>query len=156
MPKHPLFPLSIFKNRDSNIAYFLVFMQRIILWAIIHYKPLFCEGAKDFTPLFAGISALPQSLTVVPYAMVVGIVAGRPCFYRWALRAGWVLTTLGTGILYLIDSTTNPQRCVLILLVLEIGIGLLFFVMALAIQASAPSKDIAINAAIFTFFRCFG
>ena len=155
-PEYSLLPLSIFKNRDSNIAYLLVFMQGIILWAILYYMPLLFEGAKDFTPVFAGISALPQSLTVVPCAMIVGIVAGKTGFYRWALWGGWVLTTLGSGILYLIGPTTSTQGWVFIMLVSGIGIGLLFPALALAIQASAPPKHIAIAAAMFTFFRCFG
>jgi hypothetical protein len=41
------------------------------------------------------------------------------------------------------------------MLVSGIGIGLLFPAMALAIQASASLKKIAIAAAMFTFFRCF-
>ena len=155
-PEYSLLPLSIFKNRDSNIAYLLVFVQGIILWAILYYMPLLFEGAKDFTPILAGISALPQSLTIVPCAMIVGIIAGKTGFYRWAIWVGWGLTTLGSGILYLIGPTTSPQAWVFIMLVSGIGIGLLFPALALAIQASAPPKHIAIAAAMFTFFRCFG
>lgn len=153
---HTVLPLAIFRNKDSNIAYFLTFIHGIILWSILYYMPLFFEGAHDFTPILAGVSALPQSLTVVPCAMVVGVVAAKTGHYRWALWVGWTLTTLGSGLLYLLSPTTTTPAWVFLMLVSGIGIGLLFPAMALAIQASAPAKDIAIAAAMFTFFRCFG
>ena len=153
---HTVLPLAIFRNKDSNIAYFLTFIHGIILWSILYYMPLFFEGAQDFTPILAGVSALPQSLTVVPCAMVVGVVAAKTAHYRWALWVGWTLTTLGSGLLYLLSPTTSIPAWIFLMLVSGIGIGLLFPAMALAIQASAPPKDIAIAAAMFTFFRCFG
>ncbi|KAL8994646.1 MAG: hypothetical protein Q9188_007007 [Gyalolechia gomerana] len=154
--KSPLLPLDIFRNKDSNIAYFIDFIHGIILWGIVYYMPLFFEGAKDYTPVLAGVSALPQSLTVVPCAMVVGIVAAKTGHYRWAIWIGWVLTTLGSGLLYLLKPTTSTPGWIFLMLVSGVGIGLLFPAMALAIQASVPPKNIAIAAAMFTFFRCFG
>ena len=153
---HTLLPLGIFKNKDSNIAYFLTFIHGIILWSILYYIPLFFEGAHNFTPILAGISALPKTLTVIPCSMIVGVVAAKTGHYRWALWLGWALTTLGFGLLYLLSPTTTVPAWVFLLLVSGIGIGLLFPAMQLAIQASAPPKDIATAAAMFTFFRCFG
>lgn len=153
---YTLLPLGIFRNKDTNIAYFLTWIHGIILWSILYYMPLFFEGAQDFTPVLAGVSALPQSLTVVPCAAVVGVIAAKTGHYRWALWLGWTLTTLGSGLLYLLSPTTTIPAWIFLMLVSGIGIGLLFPAMALAIQASAPPKDIAIAAAMFTFFRCFG
>lgn len=152
----PSFLLQSSKTKDTNIAYFLTWIHSIILWSILYYMPLFFEGAQDFTPVLAGISALPQSLTVVPCAAVVGVIAAKTGHYRWALWFGWVLTTLGSGLLYLLSPTITIPAWIFLMLVSGIGIGLLFPAPALAIQASAPPKDIAIAAAMFTFFRCFG
>jgi EmrB/QacA subfamily drug resistance transporter len=153
---YTLLPLGIFRNKDTNIAYFLTWIHGIILWSILYYMPLFFEGAQDFTPILAGVSALPQSLTVVPCAALVGVISAKTGNYRWALWLGWTLTTLGVGLLYLLSPTTTIPAWIFLMLVSGIGIGLLFPAMALAIQASAPPKDIAIAAAMFTFFRCFG
>ncbi len=153
---YTVLPLGIFRNKDTNIAYFLTWIHGIILWSILYYMPLFFEGAQDFTPVLAGVSALPQSLTVVPCVAVVGVIAAKTGHYRWALWLGWTLTTLGSGLLYLLSPTTTIPAWIFLMLVSGIGIGLLFPAMALAIQASAPPKDIAIAAAMFTFFRCFG
>ncbi|KAL9609598.1 MAG: hypothetical protein Q9167_005641 [Letrouitia subvulpina] len=154
--KHAVLPHTIFMNKDTNIAFFIDFIHGIVLWAILYYMPLFFEGAQDFTPILAGVSALPQSLTVVPCAMLVGVVAAKTGYYRWAIWSGWILTTLGSGLLYLLKPTTSIPGWIFLMLVSGIGIGLLFPAMALAIQASVPPKNIAIAAAMFTFFRCFG
>ena len=154
--KYTLVPMSLFKTLSTSLAFFMDFVHGIILWAILYYMPLFFEGAQGFTPTLAGVSALPQSLTVVPCAAVVGIVAAKTAHYRWALWVGWTLTTLGTGLLCLFTPSTSVPAWVFIMLVSGIGIGLLFPSMNLAIQSSSDPKDIAIAATLFTFFRCFG
>ncbi|KAL6713053.1 hypothetical protein ACLMJK_009449 [Lecanora helva] len=151
-----LLPLNIFLNKDSNIAYFVTFIHGIIVWTLLYYLPLFFEGAKDFTPILAGVAALPLILTIIPFCGIVGVVAARTGRYRGALRCGWVLTTLGTGILYLLSPKTSTPEWVLLMLVSGIGIGLMIPAMALAVQASAPSHDVAVATAMFTFFRSFG
>ncbi|MCJ1371476.1 hypothetical protein MMC20_002693 [Loxospora ochrophaea] len=154
--KHTLLPLALFKNVSTSIAYFITFIHGIILWSILYYMPLYFEGVQSYSPIIAGVSALPQTCTVIPCAMAVGVVAAKTGHYRWALWVGWVLTTFGVGLLYLMATTTTIPQWIFLLLVSGIGIGLLFPAMALAIQASAPPKDIAIAAAMFTFFRAFG
>lgn len=112
-----------------------------------------CHG---YTPIFAGVAALPQTLTVVPSAGIVGMRATKTGHYRWALWAGWVLTTLGTGLMYLLDVDTNIAEWVFLLLIAGIGIGLLFPSMNLSIHSSVLVKDAPTTAGLFAFFRAFG
>ena len=151
-----LLPLGIFKSPSTSLAYYSTFIHGIVLWAILYYMPIFFEGSHNYTPISAGLTALPQSLTVVPCAAFVGVVSAKINTYRWAIWIGWFLTTLGAGLLYILSPSTSIPGWIFLLLVSGLGIGLLFPSMALAIQASAPVKDIAIAAAMFTFFRCFG
>lgn len=88
--------------------------------------------------------------------MVVGVVSSKTGRYRWSLYLGFAITTLGMGVLYVLDVGTTVVEWVFLLLVGGIGIGLLFPGMNLSIQASVPSKDIAIAAGLFTFFRAAG
>lgn len=154
--KIPLLPLEIFENMDTNIAYFINFVHGIILWAVVYYMPLFFEGAKYSSPIMAGVLALPMTLTVVPCAIVVGVVAARTGYYRWAIWIGWVLTTSGYGLLYMLCPTTTYPALVLLMLYAGIGLGLIFPAVNLAVQASVRPKNIAIAAAMTSFFRCIG
>ncbi|KAI4260299.1 MAG: hypothetical protein L6R42_004126 [Xanthoria sp. 1 TBL-2021] len=152
----PVLPLDMFRNMDTNIAYFIDFIHGVILWGVVYYMPLFFEGAKDLSPIMAGVLALPMSLTVVPCGIVVGIVAVKTGHYRWAIWIGWVLPTIGSGLLYLLNPATIYPGAVFLLLFAGVGLGLVFPAISLAVQASVPQKNIAIAAAMTAFFCCFG
>lgn len=112
-----------------------------------------CHG---YTPIFAGVAAFPQTLTVVPSAGIVGVIATKTGRYRWALWAGWVLTTLGNGLMYLLDVETKIVEWVFLLLIAGVGTGLLFPSMNLSIHGSVPVRDAPTAAGLFAFFRAFG
>ncbi|KAL8689422.1 MAG: hypothetical protein Q9224_004643 [Gallowayella concinna] len=152
----PVLPLEIFENVDTNIAYFIDFIHGTILWGAVYYMPLFFEGAKDLSPILAGVLVLPMSLTVVPCGMAVGVVAAKTGHYRWAIWIGWVSTTLSSGLLYLFKPTTGYPALIFLMIFAGVGLGLIYSAVTLAVQASVRPKNIAIAAAMTSFFRCFG
>ncbi len=152
----PLIPMSIFKNRSAAVNYAGTVLHGMILWCLLYYAPLYFEGVKGYTPIIAGISVFPETFTVAPVSVVTGIVVTITGRYRWSLWAGWVLSTSGTGILYLMDVETTVVSWIFLNLVVGIGMGLLFPAMAFAIQASTKNKDLAFAVAMFSFFRAFG
>lgn len=151
-----ILPTILFKNRTTSIAYFGNFIHGMILYSILYYLPLYFQGVKSYSPLRAGLAFLPQSGTVVPCAMLVGIVASKTGRYRWALWSGWCLTTFGCGLLCLLNVDTATTEWVFLMLVSGIGVGLLFPAMSLTVQASSPQKDIATATTLIAFTRAFG
>lgn len=156
LAKHTLLPMSLFYDRSTSICYFTDFIHGIILWTILYFLPLYFEGVKGYTFVISGVAALPQSVTVIPCAAIAGIIAAVTGHYRWALWVGWVLTAFGCGLMCLLGVDTTVTQWIFIDGVSGIGMGLLFPAMQLAIQASAPQEDVAIAAALFTFFRGCG
>ena len=154
--KHTILPMRLFRDRSTSICYFTTFIHGIILWATLYFLPLYFEGVKGYTPVITGVAALPQTVTVIPCAAIAGIVAARTGHYRWALWAGWVLTAFGCGLMCLLGVDSSIAQFIFLNGVSGIGMGLLFPSMQLAIQASAPQEDVAIAAALFTFFRGCG
>ena len=138
------------------MTYVGTFIQGMILWSLLYYLPLYYEAVKGQTPTLAGISVFPETFTVAPAAVVVGILITKTGRYRWAVWGGWVLTTLGTGLLYLLDVHTSTVRWVFLNLVSGLGLGMLFPSMAFSIQASSTNADLAFAIAMFAFFRAFG
>ncbi|KAI4135148.1 MAG: hypothetical protein LQ347_000909 [Umbilicaria vellea] len=152
----PLIPLSIFKNRTAVVSYIGTVVHGMILWSMLYYLPLYYEAVKGQTPILAGVSLFPETFTVSPAALVTGIIVSKTGRYRWATWSGWVLTTVGTGILFLLDVNTPTVGWVFLNLVSGLGLGMLFTSMAQAIQASVANRDIAFAVAMFCFFRAFG
>ncbi|KAM3069381.1 hypothetical protein ACMFMG_005486 [Clarireedia jacksonii] len=131
-------------------------MHGMILWPMVYYLPLYFMAVHSYTPVLAGVAALPQTLTVVLCAMIVGIFTAKTGRYRWSLWLGWALTTFGCGIMYRLNVDTPVVEWVFLLLLSRTRIRLLFPVMNLAIQASCKLGDVAIAAGLFTFFRALG
>ncbi|KAL8997350.1 MAG: hypothetical protein Q9188_006344 [Gyalolechia gomerana] len=152
----PLIRLVIFKNRTSAVSYVATVLHGMILWSLLYYLPLYYEAVKGFSPIISGIALFPQTFTVAPSTMVVGILITVTGRYRWAIWSGWVLTVLGTGLLYLLDVDTSVVEWIFLNLVGGLGMGMLFPSMAFAIQASQKNKDLAFAVAMFSFFRAFG
>jgi EmrB/QacA subfamily drug resistance transporter len=156
LAKHTLLPMRLFYDRSTSICYFADVIHGIILWTILYFLPLYFEGVKGYSFVIAGVAALPQTVTVIPCAAIAGVIAAYTGHYRWALWAGWVLTVFGCGLMCLLGVETTVVQWIFINAVSGIGVGLLFPSMQLAIQASAPQEDIAVAAALFTFFRGCG
>jgi hypothetical protein len=153
---YTIIPMRMFLNRSTSLTYLIAFFHGIILWSIIYYMPLYFMAVLSYSPILAGVAALPQTLTVVPSAGLVGIVAAKTGRYQWSLWIGWTIATLGCGLLYLLGVGTSVPAWIFLLLVSGIGMGLLFPAMNLSIQASVLPKDMPIAGGLFTFFRAFG
>ena len=152
----PLIRLVVFKNRTAAVTYIGTFIQGMVLWSLLYYLPLYYEAIKGLSPTLSGIAVFPETFTVAPASVVVGILITKTGRYRWAIWGGWVLSTLGTGLLFLLDVNTSTVRWVFLNLVSGLGLGMLFPSMAFAIQASSTNADLAFAIAMFAFFRAFG
>lgn len=111
---------------------------------------------KGYSPVISGLAVFPQTLTVAPSALVVGILISVYGSYRWLIWIGWAITTLGTGVMYLLDVDTSIPAWVLLNMTSGLGLGFLFPAMAFAVQASVQNEDIAFAVAAYSFFRSFG
>ncbi|KAK6600006.1 major facilitator superfamily transporter [Botrytis cinerea] len=145
------FPQSFNDNR--LLLYFLTWNDPLVNRLLC---PFYFMSVQGYTSMMAGVAALPETLTIVPMAMIVGIIAAKTGKYRWSLWLGWALTVFGCGTLYLLDVGTPVVAWIFLMLGSGIGMGLLYPAMSLAIQASAPQKDAATAAGLFTFFRALG
>ncbi|RFU35015.1 hypothetical protein B7463_g1332, partial [Scytalidium lignicola] len=154
--KEPMVRFSIFRNWTSRVVYFQTFMHGIILWSILYYAPIYYEAVKDMSPIMAGVAVFPETFTVAPASIVVGILTSLTGKYRWALWSGWILTTLGMGILYLEDVHTSTVAWIFLNLVPGLGTGILFAGMGIAIPAAANPKDMGHAVAFYSFFRTLG
>ncbi|KAK6344194.1 hypothetical protein TWF696_007835 [Orbilia brochopaga] len=152
----PLIRMGVFKQRTAAVSYAGTFVHGIILWGLLYYLPLYYLAVKNQSPIIAGVSVFPQTFTVAPASVIVGIVVSITGKFRWAVYAGWALTILGVGLLYLLDVNTSTVSWIFINLVSGVGTGMLFPAMGLGIQAAAPLGDTGYAVAMFSFFRAFG
>ena len=154
--REPLIRFAIFKQRTAMINYFGTFIHGIVLWCLLYYLPLYYEGVKDYTPTIVGVAVFPETFTVAPASVIVGIAISITGRFRWALWIGWLLTVLGMGVLCVLSPDTSIPAWIFMNLVPGMGLGMLYSSLAYATQASAEQVDVAFAAAMYTFSRSFG
>jgi MFS family permease len=152
----PLIPLRIFANRTAAANYTGTLIHGIVLWCLLYYLPLYYETVKAYSPIIAGVAVFPETFTVAPASIVVGVLVSITGRFRWAIWSGWTLTVLGIGLLYLLGPETSVPAFVFLNLVPGLGMGLLFSSMNLATQAAVPERDVAFAAAMYIFTRSLG
>ncbi|KAI9818754.1 MAG: hypothetical protein M1827_007574 [Pycnora praestabilis] len=148
--------LSIFRTWTAKVTFLTTFLHGFIIFLQLYYLPLYFEAVKGYSPVISGLAVFPQTLTVAPSALIVGILISVTGSYRWLLRIGWALTTLGLGLMYLLDVHTSTPAWIFLNMTSGLGLGTLYPAMAFAIQASVQNEDIAFAVAAYSFFRSFG
>jgi hypothetical protein len=69
---------------------------------------------------------------------------------------GWLLTTLGMGLLIYLRQDTNTPSWIFLSLVPGVGTGILFSAQGFAAQSSVSNADLPFAGAIYSFFRALG
>ncbi len=92
------------------------------------WRSLVSDSQDACSPLNAHIlsNRLPETLTVAPASVIVGVVVTMTGRYRWSVWVGWVFTVVGMGILTLQDTDTPTVEWVFLNLVAGLGTGMLF------------------------------
>lgn len=154
----PFLRLDLFKNVTAAVSFLGVYLHGSILWTLLYYLPLYYQAAKGFSSTKAGLAVFPETLTIAPASLIVGILVSRTGRFRWSVLVGWVLTVIGTGLLCLLNPNTTTPAWIGINIVVGLGTGMLFSGMAFSIQAAAVAlkHDAAVAISMFTFFRSLG
>lgn len=156
VPAEPLIRGSIFVKKSALVSYAGTVLHGTILWSILYYLPLYYQSAKHFSPILSGVAVLPQTFTVAPSSVIVGLLITRTGRYLPFILTGWALTTFGMGLLVLLKTETTTVSWIFLNLVSGLGLGILYPAMSFAIQAASTDADLPFAAAMFSFFRALG
>ena len=152
----PLIPLRIFSNRTAAVNYIGTFVHGMVLWCLLYYLPLYYEAVKAYSPIIVGVAVFPETFTIAPLSIMVGVAVSMTGRFRWAIWSGWSLTVLGLALLYLLGPETSVPAFVFLNLIPGVGMGLLFTSMNLAAQAASTEKHVGFAAAMYIFMRSLG
>lgn len=154
---NPLIPLAIFANRTAVVSYLGTLLHGLILWSLLYYLPLYYEAVKSYPPTIVGLAVFPETFTIAPISIVVGILVSRTGRYRWSIWSGWSVTVLGMALLSkFLNNNTSIPGFIFLNLVVGIGLGLLFASMNLAAQAAAGERYVGFAAGMYVFMRSLG
>ena len=175
--KKPFLRLNLFDNRSAVATYtctvllaFLVSFLFIVLpeqwltatqmYGCMYYLVFWLIVVKNHSNVMAGVAILPFGLTLVPTSGITGTIISKVGKYQQVIWCGWIICTLGMGLLTLLHVHTTTLAYVFIFVTCGIGQGLLMISLSAASQAIADTKDAAYASSMYAFMRslglCFG
>lgn len=140
-------------NPPSPNLPWLTFLQ---IFSALYYLPFYFMSIRASSPTRAGIELFPALFLLLPGSVVVATLTTRLGAFRWAIWSGWLMTTLGAGLLLLLDVNTKYYIIAIALGVLGIGFGEVITSMNTAIQAISKVKDASMAACMYAFMRSLG
>ncbi|KAI2618665.1 MFS general substrate transporter [Hypomontagnella submonticulosa] len=152
----PIIRFSIFNNATLIITYIETVFHGIVVWSLLYFLPLYYEAVKGYTPIISGIAILPETGLVAPVSVIAAVICTKTGRYRWALWSGWLATTAGSGLLFLLGPETSVPGWIFLNVLVSTGTGILFPAMGLGTQAACRPEDSGHTAAFFSFLRVFG
>ncbi|SLM40557.1 mfs transporter [Lasallia pustulata] len=156
-PTRAVFPYRIFKSVTARVTLFGAFIHGLVLYALLTYLPLYYESVRLEAPLQAGVSILPFCAVVMAFT---GITAAGVDYFRkylWEIWAGWVFLAVGVGLFSLLTRESSLAVTASFQVIAGIGLGTIFTVPPIPMQASAPTaEDQGLAIGILVSFRLFG
>ncbi|KAH7924739.1 MFS general substrate transporter [Leucogyrophana mollusca] len=148
-------PPRLFKTRTTGIILVTGFLHSLTFFTVSYYLPLYYQ-VLGASATGAGIQMMPFSLGTAIVSIASGMIVTRTGSYRPTLWFAWAVMTLGYGAMILLDSTSNTAEKELYPLVTTLGIGCLFQIPLIALQAAMPLHDMATSSAALIFIRSVG
>jgi MFS family permease len=120
-----------------------------------YYLPVYYQVLGS-TATAAGIMMLAFSVSASISSALAGLAISVTGDYRRVIWAAWAITLLGYGLMIALDDTSSIGKRVGYPLIAGIGLGPLFEVPMIAMQAAMPIKHMATSVAAYSFIRTMG
>jgi Na+/melibiose symporter-like transporter len=108
------------------------------------------------TPVDSGVNIFPVVCLLLPSSVVVSVLTTVMGRFRWAIWGGWVLTTLGSGLLLLLDKETKTAVWAGVFAVFGVGNGMVLTSVNIGTQAISEPENCGRAASMYAFIRTLG
>lgn len=150
---HPMVAAELLGNRTSVSGYLQVFLNSIIVVAWVFYMPVYFQACKDAGPIRSGIDMFGGTLNIGPFIVFGGVSVTVLKVYRPQLWVGWLLETIGLGILGTLRSTSPLSHGIGFSVVSSAGAGIIFAVTYFPVLSPLSVTLNAQALALFAFVR---
>ena len=144
--------------KSYNLAYSLVaaLINALIVYGVLYFLPLYFEAVRGYNPILSGVALFPATLTVAPVSIISGAIITKTGDFHAVTWFGWFATTLGCGVMILLDVDSTTPQWLFICLCTGIGLGLLYTSLAFVNQSDSADEDMAFAISLFVFARAVG
>lgn len=150
--RQPIIPPRLFRTRTTAAILISAFFHAFTFMSANYYVPLYFQILGSGATM-AGVRQLSFVLGASFASIISGIIISKTGHYRPMMWFGWMVTTLGYGLLIMLEENTSKAKQEIWLLVAGIGVGCLFEPPLIGLQAAMPLKDMATSTATHGLIR---
>ncbi|KAG9043887.1 hypothetical protein FS837_009033 [Tulasnella sp. UAMH 9824] len=151
----PVVPWELVNNRTAISGYVGVFLHSIVSTAVIYYLPVYFQASLLQSPVHSGVSIFGNSFTIPPSAIALGVTVTLFKVYLPQNYVGWVLTSIGVGLLTTLKVSSPVSAWVGYQIIEGIGFGILYGAPQFPVLASVNITESAHALALFVFVRSY-
>jgi len=152
----PTIRLDLLKSYNLAYSLYAALINALIVYGVLYFLPLYFEAVQGYNPIVSGVALFPATLTVAPVSIISGIIITKTGDFHAVTWVGWGASTLGCGIMYLLDVNTTIPQWIFLCLCTGIGLGLLYTSLAFVNQSDSDDEDMAFAISLFVFARAVG
>jgi hypothetical protein len=152
----PMMPLHLWANPAIFAIYVQHFLFGIVYYSHLYFLPIYYQSVRQYTPLESAALTIPFVVGQSVMSILSGQYISRLHRYGEIIYSGYIIWTLGDGLILLFNRTTSPVAIVFILLVSGIGVGNVFQPTLVAAQAHSAKHDRAVVISVRNFLRSLG
>jgi MFS family permease len=146
----------LLKRRILIVTLFYVVFTAGGFFMFLYYLPVYFQSIENTTPSESGIRNLPMVLSVSLFTIISGGLITTYGHYVPIMIVAACFSTVGAGLLYTLDMSSNPAHWIGYQIVSGIGLGLGFQIPIIVAQASVDLHEISTVSAVFLFFQSIG
>jgi EmrB/QacA subfamily drug resistance transporter len=152
----PIIPFRLFTIRTNVAVFAASFFMGMGFFGVMFFMPLYFQIVRQESATSAGLEMLPLVGGLLITSITSGIMVSKWGQYRPFIWIGFILSSVGIGLLTLLRVDSSRGSQIGFMLIIGLGLGLCMQTMMLAAQSAVATKDIAVVTANATFFRTVG
>jgi len=156
LPKKPITPFQIFKNKNVTFSCLISFFLGITFIGFTNTAPLLYQDGRGISATYSGLRLVPHSVTVSIGNIGSGYLIGKYGYVERYMRTGGFTLIISSYLISLfgVNSPYIFEFFVIALSGLSVGLNMQNCV--LVTQQSSDKKYLAIGTTLISFFRLIG
>lgn len=152
----PILPLGLFRNRTVALIAAASLLTGAAFFGALFFLSLFMVNVVGVSSTAAGSTLVPLTLAVVTGALLSAQVVQRTGRYKEVIVAGYLVATVGMGLLATMGEHVTQGGVVWRMVVLGLGLGPSMPLLTLVVQNAAPPGQVGTATASRQFFMQIG
>ncbi|KAF8873113.1 MFS general substrate transporter [Infundibulicybe gibba] len=152
--RSPLIPPRLFRTRTTAGVLTSVFLHALVFFAVNFYIPVYFQVLGS-TATLAGVQTMAFSFVAFSVGAVSSFVMARTG-YRVVLWFSWSIAVIGYGLMTMLDNHTHRALQEIFIFITGFGLGGLFQVPLVALQAAMPINEMATTTSAYNLLRNLG